>query len=180
MHLQTKICRIKVKSAHTHAERDAYCIVLKCKKAEIKRQTNFVRLNCCTHYTRSFSFTFVQPGCEFIKFFILLIFRNVSLVHFEIFYAKIPGSNISKSHCAWMFEKSTSATRVNNILSLACLPAWVITLFLVFLFRESVCLNVRFASVCMCLQLFIPVVDSFEWNVTLKIAELKRNKLERA
>lgn len=163
MHLRTKICRIKVRSVHTRKER---CILhsTERQKVEIKRQTNFERLNCNVHIR--FSFAFVQPGCEFIKFFFLLISRNVSFVHFEIFYANPRFKYIKKSLRMNVWKEHKCSTKVNNILSLAYLPAyaWIITLFLVFLFGESVCLSVRSASVCcVCVSAIIYPRSQFIW-----------------
>lgn len=122
----TKICRIKVKGVCKRRERDACCILLTVTSKDLFRKIKVLYTQ--THTRARFPFAFVQPGCEFIKFPFLRIFRNVSFVHFEIFYANLRFKYIKKSLRIRTFEKSTSAAQVNNILSLACsqacLPAY--------------------------------------------------------
>lgn len=158
-------------------ERDVYCILhtlhTEIQKVEMKRQSNFVRLN----YNKvSFPSLLCSEAVNLSNFFFSLIFTNVSFTHFEIFYANPRFKCTYQKVIAHIHLKRAQVQHKHTIfyrlLACLCLSNYIVFFCSSFHWIRLLILWVWVLS--MCLQLFIRVVNSFEWNVT------QRNKLDRA
>lgn len=101
----------KKTNKYTHTE-----VHTEMQKVEMKRQSNFTRLNC----TKFIFFPFVQPGCVNLSNFSSRLFHKREFLFISKFLCKYPDSNVSKSHCAHL-KRAQVQHKVNNILCLLML-----------------------------------------------------------